>query len=107
MISLRVVATVSLAAKQVRRRHRIMVIRAAGAVLGSQDHLIWVTAGCGRSLDRRPASRLHPAVRMVLPADQLSRVGYVKILTHIAEEARTGSGGDVVRRPGQGQDTPG
>jgi hypothetical protein len=32
MISLRVVATVSLAARQVRRRHQIMVIRATGAV---------------------------------------------------------------------------
>ena len=31
-------------------------------------------AGSRRGLDRRPAGRLHPAVRMALPADQLSRV---------------------------------
>jgi len=38
------VATVSLAARQVRSRHRIMVIRATGAVLGPQDHRNRVTA---------------------------------------------------------------
>jgi hypothetical protein len=31
-------------------------------------------AGSGRGLDRRPAGRVHTAVRMALPADELSRV---------------------------------
>jgi hypothetical protein len=36
--------------------------------------------GRGRGLDRRPASRLHPPVRMALPADQLSRDPLLKTL---------------------------
>jgi hypothetical protein len=35
-------------------------------------------AGRGRGLDRRPAGRLHPAVRMALPTDQLSHVSVVR-----------------------------